>query len=199
MQERESKQTRPTREPALRDAARRDAAPRRELSAREVFDALFALVGTWRGRGRGRFPTIEDFVYEEELRFAARDADHSSLHYEQRTHVLHPGEDPEASHWESGFLQVVDSEAGPRVELLNAQNSGRVEVMRGPALLRAGGFTCRLESLVLAHDPRMRSTTRTLEVHKDELRYACEMATDRVAHLSPHLEATLHRLPHPDR
>ena len=67
-------------------------------------DRLRVLHGTWRGRGAGDYPTIDAFKYEETLRFEF-DSRYPMIHYEQRTFLMPSGE---ASHWESGFIRVVE-------------------------------------------------------------------------------------------
>lgn len=157
-------------------------------SVREV---LRTLVGTWRGTGRGRFPTIDDFRYREQLEFTAH-ATEPHLHYEQRTWLVADGaDDGQPSHWESGFL-LVQEDGG--IELLNAQESGRVEVLAGGLYALAGGaHELRLASVVHAHDPRVRATSRVLTLGNDELAYEVQMATDQVAARQVHLEARLLR------
>lgn len=154
------------------------------------FELLARLTGEWHGTGRGQFPTIEAFEYEEQLRFWLRDEDQESIAYEQKTWVL-TGSAREESHWETGFVQLRDVDGETRVEVLNAQNSGRVEVLRGVLEEREAGFVCTLESVVLAHDARMRRSARRWELCGDELRCSCTMATDAVPESKPHLSVTL--------
>ncbi|RMH75289.1 MAG: FABP family protein, partial [Actinomyces sp.] len=81
---------------------------------------LGPLVGRWRGRGRGRYPTIEDFAYLEELEFTA--APKPFVVLSQRTKDAATGE---PLHVESGYLR-------PRpdggVEGVIAQPTGITEV-----------------------------------------------------------------------
>jgi len=99
-------------------------------------------------------------------------------------------DDGKPSHWESGFLMVRDDGG---VELLNAQQSGRVGVLTGSLHGDEGGYVLRLSSVVHAHDELMRSTTRELTFRTDELGYEVRMATDRVSQVEPHLRARLGR------
>ena len=81
------------------------------------------------------------------------------------------------------------------VELLNAQQSGRVEILSGR--LHAVGdarHELRLESVVHAHDARMVATRRVLTLTRDELAYEVKMATDQVPRRQVHLEARLGRI-----
>lgn len=147
------------------------------------------LAGDWSGVGEGAFPTIDPFRYREELKFTRR-AGERALGYEQRTWRLGGDEDGEPSHGESGFL--LPAEDGT-IHLLNAQASGRVEVLVGRATDTGGEVTLDLKSVVHAHDARMRSTRRVLTWNRSELRYEAFMATDRVAEPTRHLSATLGR------
>jgi len=152
---------------------------------------LAVLAGSWRGTGRGEYPTIENFRYDERLRFEV-DSSYPLIHYEQRTRLSPRGD---ASHWESGFIRPV---AGGSVEISNSQDSGRVEVLRGRATSDGrSGLSLRLEldSVVLDHDPRLHRTRRLLTVHGDTLVYEVMMATHTTPRprLQGHLRAALQR------
>jgi len=152
--------------------------------------ALDVLLGRWEGTGEGDFPTIDAFRYREELTLERR-AGEDSVHYEQRTWLVSDGaDDGDPSHWESGFLLVQEDGA---LELLNAQASGRVEVLRGALEPRAIGGRVELASCVHAHDPRVLATRRVLEWDAGELRYEVRMSTDRVTAGAVHLSARLLR------
>jgi len=157
----------------------------------EVAVLLRGLAGAWQGTGRGRFPTIDDFRYRETLSFTAHETE-PHLHYEQRTWLVSDGDDDgDPSHWESGFVMAAEDGA---VELLNAQQSGRVEVLSG--WLHAAGdgrHELRLESIIHAHDARLVATRRVLTFGRDELVYEVQMATDQVPLRQVHLEARLTR------
>jgi hypothetical protein len=100
-------------------------------------------------------------------------------------------DDGELSHWESGFLMVTESGA---VELLNAQQSGRVEVLSGHLRETASGrCELALRSLAHAHDERGVETPRVLAFERDTLEYEVQMATDQVVARQVHLRAQLVR------
>jgi hypothetical protein len=85
--------------------------------------ALAELLGTWRGGGRGEYPTIETFDFEEETRFWHAGA--GFLYYHLRTWA------PESGmhlHSELGFWR-----AGPggRVDVTLAHPLGLTEVADG--------------------------------------------------------------------
>src|SRR6266545_3977214 len=68
----------------------------------QIFDLL---EGTWKGEGRGQFPTVTSFDYHETLVFTRRDE--KILAYEQRTQKLYDGQTEYLqSHWESGFIST---------------------------------------------------------------------------------------------
>jgi hypothetical protein len=152
---------------------------------------LKPLVGRWKGRGSGDYPTIDAFEFEETLNFEL-DTSYPMFHYEQRTLLL-PEREP--SHWESGFIRLMEDGT---IEVSNSQDSGRVEVLGGrpeAAGDAAGGFEIVLDSLVLAHDPRLAQTRRVWTLRGDSLRYVTYMATHTTPQpeLLQHLEAALER------
>jgi len=71
----------------------------------QVFDIL---QGTWNGEGRGQFPTVNSFNYQETLTFTHRDE--KTLAYEQRAQKRYDGSsDWIESHWENGFIRILES------------------------------------------------------------------------------------------
>jgi len=155
---------------------------------------LSPLVGTWKGEGSGRFPTIASFNYFEECVFSSNDYE-PLIHFEQKTWVK--STDPTNGtplHWESGFVRAIED---GRVEISNAQNGGRVEVLRGAIDETAyleGIVLLKLESVLLGNDPRLIQTTRRYQLQNDILTYSIEMATTRTPKREQHLEAKLKRL-----
>ena len=152
---------------------------------------LEILAGVWAGAGLGEYPTIESFEYRETLRFVPAETS-PKLFYEQKTRRRPVGSDSNfvASHWESGFIRPLDDNG---VEFANAQIGGRVEVLTGTAEPTPTGLVLRLKSALLANDPRMQESTRTITVEGDTLHYTMYMQTTKVPHLAIHLEATLQR------
>ncbi|XP_020595111.1 UPF0678 fatty acid-binding protein-like protein At1g79260 [Phalaenopsis equestris] len=81
---------------------------------------LSFLLGKWRGQGEGGFPTINSFVYAEELLF-----NHSGkpvIAYSQKTWKLASGE---PMHAESGYWRPKPDGS---IEVVIAQSTGLVEV-----------------------------------------------------------------------
>lgn len=80
------------------------------------------LVGTWRGPGRGDYPTIAPFAYVEEVTFGATPK--GFLTYQQRSWL----DDGTPAHVETGYLRAL---AGGAVELLVVQPTGITEIHTG--------------------------------------------------------------------
>ena len=152
---------------------------------------LAPLLGIWRGVGHGKFPTIAAFDYTEEITFLDNGVDHL-IHFEQKTWVQSSGADHgQPLHWESGFIRPI---ADGSVEMSNAQNGGRVEVLQGQideAAYRQGTLLLSLNSILLGNDPRLIQTTRCYTQQGNSLSYTVEMATVKTPQLQQHLEAVL--------
>ncbi len=147
---------------------------------------LAPLIGTWAGRGRGDYPTVEPFDYLEEVTFGH--VGKPFLAYTQRTRT------PEGLplHAEAGYLRVPSP---GRAELVLAQPSGITEVDEGTVAddgtalvieLRSGtiGLTSTAKDVV--------SVVRSLRVDGDELSYTVLMGAVGQP-LQHHLTATLIR------
>lgn len=160
-------------------------------SVEELFEELRALVGVWKGEGRGQFSTIDAFRYLEETTFN-ENAGEMVIHFEQKSWLLDDaGNVVKPLHWESGFFIPADD---GQIDILNAQNSRRVEVLRGTSRVENGSWFLNTKSVLHGFDPRMKETTRDFEVSGGSLRYRVGMATDKVGEVQPHLEAELKRL-----
>ena len=86
-------------------------------------EPLAFLVGTWRGTGKGEYPTIEPFDYEEELTF--EHVGDTFLLYEQRSWSPENGA---PIHFERGFLRPGEDGL---IELTLAHPLGLTEVSEG--------------------------------------------------------------------
>jgi THAP domain-containing protein 4 len=156
-------------------------------SSTQVFDLL---EGTWRGEGRGQFPTVTSFDYRETLVFTRRDE--KTLAYEQRTQKHYDGgTEYLQSHWESGFISILEND---ELQLVNIQIGGRSEILVGTAESLDVMFRIHFVSKTLANDPRMVSSARTFELEGDTLRYEMEMQTTKVNQSTPHLKIALQRI-----
>lgn len=176
---------------------------------------LLPLVGTWRGTGRGDYPTIEPFAYVEEVVLApgpfvpaqaepprssaarsgrdgsARSAGRSGpgkpfLAYDQRTR---DAADDGPLHAETGYWRPV-GDGG--LEVVIVQPTGITERLLGTW----DGSVAELADDDVRGTPTAKSVTRTVrrfELDGDVLRYSMSMAA--VGHgLTHHLAAELHRV-----
>lgn len=84
---------------------------------------LAPLLGTWRGRGQGSYPTIESFGYVEEVVFG-----HVGKPFLAYTQKTRHGDTGLPLHAEAGYLRPVGTD---RLELVLVQPSGIVEMHEG--------------------------------------------------------------------
>ncbi len=153
----------------------------------QVFDLL---EGTWKGEGRGGFPTVTSFDYRETLVFTRRDE--KTLAYEQRSQKRYDGgTEYLESHWENGFLSILENDD---LQLVNIQVGGRNEVLVGSVESIEAMFRIHFVSKTLNNDPRMISSARTFELEGDNLHYEMEMQTTKVNQSTSHLKITLQRI-----
>jgi THAP4-like, heme-binding beta-barrel domain len=143
------------------------------------------LLGTWRGEGKGAYPTITAFGYGEEIRFT--EVGKPFLAYTQRTWAL---DDGRPLHAEAGYWRP---QPGGRVEVVLAHPTGLAEIAQGTV---AGG-RIELEATSIGHTDtakRVAGLTRCFElVEPDVLRYTVGMAAARQP-LQTHLRAELRRI-----
>jgi hypothetical protein len=144
---------------------------------------LAFLLGTWRGEGKGQYPTIEPFDYEEELRF--EHVGDTFLLYQQASWSPTDGG---PIHLERGFLRP--GEPG-RIELTLAHPIGLTEIAEGTL----EGTAFELTSTEVGRTTtglRATDVIRRYHVDGDVMRYTTDMATDETP-MALHLEAELHR------
>lgn len=153
---------------------------------------LACLVGTWSGRGRGFYPTIETFEYDETVTFGH--VGKPFLAYTQRTTDVRDGQ---PRHGESGYFRVPRP---GRVEIVMAHPTGVVEIDEGT--IEDGdekGLVLAAASIAMAGATSAKPVTaaeRIMTVTGDTLRYRFRMAAVGVP-LTDHLEAELHRVRDP--
>ena len=149
---------------------------------------LDLLQGTWKGEGRGYFPTVTSFDHRDRLTFARRDE--KTLAYEQRAQKRYDGSTEWLeSHWESGFIRILEND---NLEMVSAQ-IGRSEVLISTIQTLDNMIRIHFVSKSIMNDPRMVSSARTFELEGDVLRYEMEMQTTKVDQSTPHLKIALHR------
>lgn len=148
---------------------------------------MHALAGTWEGTGRGEYPTIDTFSYEETISLLPLPGK-PILAYTQRTRS------PEGNplHAEAGFYRFGDG--GP--ELVIAQPTGIAEAHR--ATVTGNRMEFSPTGLVLTPSAvEVKEVRRVLEVDGDVMTYRLDMAAVGQP-LILHLEARLERTALPD-
>ncbi|MEV7405240.1 FABP family protein [Streptomyces sp. NPDC091267] len=133
------------------DALRADEAP----APHPLLAPLTGFLGTWAGRGRGEYPTIDgEFVYAQEVTFS-----HDGrpfLHYEARAWLLGADGAPlRPSARESGWWRM---QPDGRVEALITQPTGIAEILTGRAA--DGGVDLATHQVALAPTAKQVDATR---------------------------------------
>lgn len=152
-------------------------------------EELGFLVGTWSGTGHAEYPTIQPVEYLEELTFSVNEKD-PVIHVEQKTWIESTdAKAREPLFWESGFL--IDKGSGI-FELVSAQKSGRMEVLRGKARrMDPNTIELPLMSVSIVNDDRMIRSGRTLTFSPEKLYYELNMSTTANPSFQRHVAALL--------
>jgi THAP4-like, heme-binding beta-barrel domain len=144
----------------------------------------FAVLGaTWRGTGRGEYPTIAGFVYTEELVIVPVPG-RPLAHWRSTTREAATGE---PRHAESGFLRATQE----GVELVVAHGFGVLEAAIGSFDDTVLALRCT-ELMGTASAKRVDEVERRYELNGDTMRYQVSMAAVGLP-LTHHLSAELHR------
>lgn len=154
---------------------------------------LLPYIGVWRGRGRGGYPSIEDFDYAQEIRIS-----HDGrpfLHYESRAWLLDEQSRPvRQSGREIGWWRPVMSgdTTTDELEALMMSPTGIMELYLG----RVSGTQVEMATDAVLRTATAKEVTaghRLFGIVEGALLYAQEMAA--VGHgLAPHLSARLIRV-----
>lgn len=151
---------------------------------------LLPLVGSWRGTGKGGYPTISDFDYGQQVVFA-----HDGrpvLRYESRTWILDAdGRAVRPSAREVGWWRPGAGDGD--LEVLLAHPTGLVEVYVGRA---TGTARWELSTDVVARTATAKEVAanhRLYGIVEGTLAYAVDMAAVG-QELQPHLSARLERV-----
>jgi hypothetical protein len=154
---------------------------------------LLPYVGLWRGRGRGGYPTIEDFDYAQEVRIS-----HDGrpfLHYSSRSWLIEEDGTPiRPSARETGWWRPVqrDGRATDEMEVLLVYPTGIMELYVG----RVDGLRVELITDAVVRTVTAKEVTagqRLYGIVDGALLYAQEMAAEGHG-LAPHLSARLLRV-----
>jgi len=142
-----------------------------------------SLAGTWRGSGRGEYPTIADFEYNEEFTIAPVPGRPVAF-WRSATRDAATGE---PKHGESGYLRATPQ----GVELVIAHTFGVVEATAGT--LDSGTLALRSTGLLgTASAKQIDHVDRRYDFDDDGLQYTIAMAAVGVS-LTHHLSAELRR------
>lgn len=158
--------------------------PKLHADLREVA----VLLGTWRGRGHGAYPTIEPFDYLEEVTFGH--VGKPFLAYGQKTRHA---ETDQPLHSEAGYLRPGGGRGA--VELVIAQPTGITENHTGTVTFDGTATVLDLRCDGPGLSPTAKPVTvvrRRLVVDGDELGYDLWMGHADTPE-THHLNATLHR------
>lgn len=150
-------------------------------------EALAPLLGTWSGRGSGKYPTIEPFDYLEEVVFSH--VGKPFLVYGQKTKAASDGK---PLHAETGYLRVPQP---GHVELVLAHPSGITEIEVGTYTADGAVIELELSASQIGLTPTAKEVTalgRHFRIDGDELSYSLQMGAVGQP-LQHHLAAVLHR------
>jgi hypothetical protein len=153
-------------------------------------EALAPLLGTWAGRGTGKYPTIQTFEYLEEVVFSH--VGKPFLVYTQKTKAVADGR---PLHAETGYLRVPQP---GRVELVLAHPNGITEIDAGTYSVTGDVgdvIEVELSSTAIGLAPTAKEVNelgRSLRVEGDDLSYTVRMGAVGLP-LQDHLAAALHR------
>jgi len=150
-------------------------------------EALAPLLGTWAGRGTGKYPTIEPFEYFEEVVFAH--VGKPFLAYSQKTKAVADGK---PLHAETGFLRAPQP---GHLELVLAHPSGITEIEVGNYAVSGDLIEIELATSSIGLTPTAKNVSalgRSLRIDSDELSYTVRMGAVGQP-LQDHLAAVLHR------
>lgn len=148
---------------------------------------LAGLLGTWRGRGAGDYPTIDPFAYVEQVSFTH--GGKPFLVYEQTTRDAEHGG---PLHRETGYWRPVRSD---RVEVVLAHPTGVAEILEGPIVTSSSTTVFDLHTTAVTLTGTAKLVTelrRVFELAGDTLRYQLWMAAVGEP-LTHHLDAELQR------
>src|ERR1700761_296548 len=133
-------------------------------------EALAPLLGTWAGRGEGKYPTIATFEYLEEVVFSH--VGKPFLIYAQKTKAVADGR---PLHAETGYLRVPHP---GRVELVLAHPNGITEIDAGTYSVTGDVIDIELSSATIGLAPtakQVNDLARFIRIDGDDLSYTVQM------------------------
>ena len=153
----------------------------------DAFNIKEAIAGNYSGSGRGLYPTIQPFEYDEIVKFTL--SPKGFLHYVQATFSVI---DRSPMHSECGYMRIFPD---LKVEFLVSQPTGISEIAQGVAVVKeSGSIELELDSTISYTSSAKRVTRSIRRFCFDTwgMRYEMDMATEDVD-LTLHLSAVLSR------
>jgi len=155
-----------------------------------VIEPFAFMLGTWRGRGEGSYPTIDDFGYVEEITIS-----HVGKPFLAYTQKTRDATTDLPLHAESGYWRFPSDGVA---EVVIAQPSGLLESLSGSVTVSAEGpraeFELACPDVVITATARdVERTVRRFRFEGDTVTYDMAMAAVGQP-LTHHLAATLHRV-----
>jgi hypothetical protein len=150
-------------------------------------EALVPLLGTWAGRGAGKYPTIQSFEYFEEVVFSHFGK--PFLAYAQKTRAVADGR---PLHAETGYLRVPQP---GQVELVLAHPNGITSIEVGTYSVTGDLIELELATTTIGLTPTAKQVNalgRSFRLDGDVLSYVLRMGGVGQP-LQDHLEAVLRR------
>lgn len=157
----------------------------KKTNVNPAVEPLAFLLGTWRGTGKGVYPTIADFEFEEEL--TVWHAGGGWIAHIQKTNAI---DDGRPLHSEMGYWRLKEEGV---VELVVTHSFGIVEMSLG----HLEGTTLSLRATDFTATPTAKhidAALRRFEVSGDELDYEVDMEFGGHP-MQHHLRAALRRDP----
>ncbi|WP_028476530.1 peroxynitrite isomerase [Nocardia sp. CNY236] len=148
---------------------------------------LAPLLGTWRGAGNGRYPTIRPFGYVEQIWFGH--LGRPFLTYRQQTRAA---DDGRPLHAETGYVRCPRPD---RIEWILAHPTGITEICEGALFVERDSIRLELSSTSIGCSSTAKLVTslgRSIHLSGNTLEYTLRMAAVGEP-LQHHLAATLHR------
>ncbi len=147
------------------------------------------LTGTWKGSGKGSFPTLESFDYEELLVFKCL-KEEPYLEVSQKAWTLN-GEERQLVHWETGIITMLSDR---QLKWYCSHMNGRMEVYGGNILCKEDTIEIHLKSEFVKNEIGLKTalhSERIIHLSDKELSYTMKMSTTEVSKLTQHLKASL--------
>ncbi|KAK3095872.1 hypothetical protein FSP39_020160, partial [Pinctada imbricata] len=148
----------------------------------DVIKPVAWLIGKWKGDGEGKYPTMDDFTYREEIEF---------FHFGKpmlQFNAYSTDMEGKPLHREIGFLRI--KKGTSHVALIVAHNNGVSDMEEG----EVNGQEIKLESHTLGRmtfgaPPQTKKLCRTIKLEGDTLSQVLHMETENTS-LTEHLRAT---------